>query len=306
MIVLAMVSVAGRCDAFLRQCLFEAMQRVSVGMGKAEFDMKTRPREILGRFLGHFHSRQPMAFAAFAIAAAIGSLIAGSPAAAGEPRAVLELFTSQGCSSCPAADRLVGELAKDPSVIALSVPIDYWDYLGWKDTLASPKNTARQRGYARVRGDRQIYTPQMVVNGRVHALGSDRAAIDRAMVASRDDTAMWVPVKVAVTGGTLNVNIAAQAGAPPAGEIWLCAVSRHVPVEIAKGENRGHTIVYHNVVRNWHKLGDWDGKTGSWSVPVTQFKTGDVDAAAIVVQGGATDRPGAIFGAAFAALPAGF
>jgi hypothetical protein len=264
-------------------------------MGKAEFDMKTRPREILSRLV-----------AVFAFAGMIGSLVAGSPAVAGEPRAVLELFTSQGCSSCPAADRLVGELAKDPSVIALSVPIDYWDYLGWKDTLASPKNTARQRGYARARGDRQIYTPQMVVNGRVHALGSDKAAIDRAMVASRDGTAMWVPVKVAVTGGTLNVNIAAQAGAPSAGEIWLCAVSRHVPVEIAKGENRGHTVVYHNVVRNWLKLGDWDGKTGSWSMPVAKFRTGDVDAAAVVVQGGVTERPGAIFGAAFAALPGAF
>ena len=101
-------------------------------------------------------------------------------AQAGEPRAVLELFTSQGCSSCPAADRLLGDFASDPSLIPLSVPIDYWDYLGWKDTLASPADSARQRAYARVRGDRQVYTPQIVVNGAMHALGSDRAAIERA------------------------------------------------------------------------------------------------------------------------------
>jgi hypothetical protein len=294
-----------------RRCLVEGMQQVSLGMGKAEFDMKTRPREILGRYhrnlRGIFYNRRHLlALVAFAVTGVIGSLVVGSPAGAGEPRAVLELFTSQGCSSCPAADRLVGELTKDPSVIALSVPIDYWDYLGWKDTLASPKNTSRQRGYARVRGDRQIYTPQMVINGRVHALGSDKAAIERAIVSSRDGTAMSVSVKVAITGGTVNVNIAADAGAYPPGEVWLCAVSRRVPVEIAKGENRGHTVVYNNVVRNWLKLGDWDGKAGSWSVPVAQFKTGDVDAAVIVVQGGATDRPGAIFGAAFAALPAAF
>jgi hypothetical protein len=280
--------------------------KAGVGMGKAEFDMKTRPREILGCFHGHFCSRQLLAFAAFVITSAIGSLVAGSPAAAGEPRAVLELFTSQGCSSCPAADRLVGELMRDASVIALSVPIDYWDYLGWKDTLASPKHSARQRGYARARGDRQIYTPQMVVNGRVHALGSDKAAIERAIVSSRDGTAMSVPVKVMVSGGTLNVNIAAEAGVHASGEVWLCAISRYVPVEIAKGENRGHTVVYHNVVRNWLKLGDWDGKAGSWSMPVAQFKTGDIDAAAVIVQGGATDRPGAIFGAALAALPAAY
>ena len=81
-------------------------------------------------------------------------------AQAGEPRAVLELFTSQGCSSCPPADKLLGELSADPSLVALSVPIDYWDYLGWKDTLASSVHSARQRAYAHQRGDRQVYTPQ--------------------------------------------------------------------------------------------------------------------------------------------------
>jgi hypothetical protein len=83
-------------------------------------------------------------------------------AQAGESRALLELFTSQGCSSCPAADKLLGELSADPSVVALSVPIDYWDYLGWKDTLANPAHSARQRAYAHLRGDRQVYTPQIV------------------------------------------------------------------------------------------------------------------------------------------------
>ena len=106
-----------------------------------------------------------------------GLLIASSALAnAGEPRALLELFTSQGCSSCPAADKLLGELAADPSVVALSVPIDYWDYLGWKDTLASPGHSARQRAYAKVRGDREVYTPQIVVNGATHVLGSDPGA----------------------------------------------------------------------------------------------------------------------------------
>ncbi len=95
-----------------------------------------------------------------------------------QSRAVVELFTSQGCSSCPAADRLLGELAQDTSLIALSVPIDYWDYLGWKDTLADPRHTARQKAYAHARGDGQVYTPQAVVNGSLHVLGSDRSAID--------------------------------------------------------------------------------------------------------------------------------
>ena len=102
-----------------------------------------------------------------------------------DPRAVVELFTSQGCSSCPPADKILGELAKDPSVIALSMPIDYWDYLGWKDTLADARFTARQRAYSRVRGDREVYTPQAVINGSVHVIGSDRAGIENAINTTR-------------------------------------------------------------------------------------------------------------------------
>src|SRR5690349_5671107 len=117
--------------------------------------------------------------AGFMIASAMAASVMA--ARAGEPRAVLELFTSQGCSSCPPADRLVGQLANDPSLIALSVPIDYWDYLGWRDTLANPAHSARQRAYARARGDGQVYTPQIVVNGAADALGSDQAAVERAI-----------------------------------------------------------------------------------------------------------------------------
>src|SRR6202046_633992 len=106
------------------------------------------------------------------------------PAVAAEPRAVVELFTSQGCSSCPPADKVIGELAKDPSVIALSMPIDYWDYLGWKDTLADARFSARQKAYSQVRGDREVYTPQVVVNGSLHVVGSDRAGIESAIGAT--------------------------------------------------------------------------------------------------------------------------
>ena len=100
-------------------------------------------------------------------------------ASAGEPRAVIELFTSQGCSSCPPADKLLGELARDPTLITLSLPVDYWDYLGWKDTLALHGHSNRERAYADARGDREVYTPQVVINGIVHVLGSDKAAIER-------------------------------------------------------------------------------------------------------------------------------
>ncbi len=106
-------------------------------------------------------------------ATALAALLTTQPAMSQEPRAVVELFTSQGCSSCPAADRLLGELARDPSLVALSLNVDYWDYLGWKDTLALKSHSNRERAYANARGDRDVYTPQVVVNGVTAVLGSD-------------------------------------------------------------------------------------------------------------------------------------
>src|SRR5918993_3798564 len=104
----------------------------------------------------------------------LAALLFAGPATAG-PRAVVELFTSQGCSSCPPADAYLVELARRPDIVALTLPIDYWDYLGWKDTLAHSAFSARQRAYAGARGDRQVYTPQAVVNGRELFVGSNRA-----------------------------------------------------------------------------------------------------------------------------------
>ena len=108
---------------------------------------------------------------------AIATLIGVAPEANAEPRAVVELFTSQGCSSCPPADALLGKLAHDPNVIALTLAIDYWDYIGWKDTLAIPGHANRQKAYSKMRGDRGVYTPQAIVNGTTQALGSDQAEI---------------------------------------------------------------------------------------------------------------------------------
>lgn len=227
------------------------------------------------------------------------------PAAAQSPRAVVELFTSQGCSSCPPADKVLGDLARDPSVVALTMPIDYWDYLGWKDTLADSRFSMRQKAYSRMRGDRDVYTPQVIVNGERHLIGSDRAAIDAAMRETRRaDDVMSVPVSMAVSGKQLNVTVAAAAPGHPArqGEIWICAVSRAVPIAIARGENRGREIVYHNVVRNWLKVGDWSGKSASWSVPMENIARDGIDAAAVFVQDGTHDRPGAMLGAAFTPL----
>jgi hypothetical protein len=230
-----------------------------------------------------------------------GLLVFGSALAnASEPRAVLELFTSQGCSSCPTADKLLGELAGDPSLVAVSVPIDYWDYLGWKDTLASPAHSARQRAYARVRGDRQVYTPQIVVNGSTHVLGSDRSAVERAItVTDRNAAIMSVPVLIAVGGNYLNVKVAAGKE-HVGGEVWLCPLAQSVPVEIGRGENHGRTVTYHNVVRRWLKLGDYTGTDAVWNVPIADILGDDIDGAAVLVQQGSHEKPGIILGAAFA------
>ena len=224
-------------------------------------------------------------------------------ARAAEPRALLELFTSQGCSSCPAADKLLGELAADPSLVVMSDPIDYWDYLGWKDTLASPAHSARQRAYAHVRGDRQVYTPQIVVNGAAHALGSDRTAIERAIEQTdQKPVVMSLPVLMSVGGANLTVKIQSAENEHNAGEVWLCPLTKAVPVAIGRGENRGHTITYHNVVRRWLKLGDWTGAQTTWNVPMSEIRSDGIDAAAVMVQEGSHDKPGIILGAAYTPL----
>ena len=229
-----------------------------------------------------------------------GVLIASCTfASAAEPRAVIELFTSQGCSSCPAADKLLGELADDPSVVAMSLPIDYWDYLGWKDTLALPGHAARQRAYARVRGDREVYTPQIVVNGAVHVLGSDHAAVEHAIAATdRNAAVMSVPVLLSVGVGSLGVKVTAG-NEHQSGEVWLCPLSRAVPVAIGRGENSGRTVTYYNVVRRWLKLGEFTGSDAAWSLPNGDFLSDGVDAAAVVVQQGVKEKPGIILGAAY-------
>ena len=222
-----------------------------------------------------------------------------------DPRAVVELFTSQGCSACPPADKILGELAKDPSIIALSMPIDYWDYLGWKDTLADARFSARQHAYSRVRGDRDVYTPQIIINGSAHVVGSDRTAIENAIgTTKRTDGVMSVPVTLTLAGKQLTVSVAASGNHAAAahGEVWICSISKAIPISILRGENGGRELTYYNVVRNLVKVGDWNGTSGSWNVPLESVLHEGVDAAAVYVQDGSRERPGMMLGAAYATL----
>ena len=221
-----------------------------------------------------------------------------------DPRAVVELFTSQGCSSCPPADQIIGELAKDPNVIALSMPIEYWDYLGWKDTLADSRFSARQKAYSQMRGDRDVYTPQVIVNGSAKVVGSDRAGIDSAIQHTQKATGvMSVPVTMTLSGKHINVSVAAS-NAPTSsqGEVWICSVSKAVPISIGRGENRGRQVTYYNVVRNILKVGDWNGNSGSWTVPLENISRDGVDAAVVYVQDGNREKPGPMLGAAYTPL----
>jgi hypothetical protein len=238
-----------------------------------------------------------------ALSALVAVVVSTAGAGAGEKRAVVELFTSQGCSSCPAADELLGKLAKDPSLVAMSLPIDYWDYLGWKDTLAKPGHTARQRGYAKLRGDRAVYTPQVVVNGTMHVQGSDPAAIESAIVQTRHQPGtLALPLTLTIDAGRINVAVPGSVDGRAGAEVWLCALTKSIPVDIGRGENRGRAITYYNVVRRWVKLGDWTGTARTFSAPISDIAVDDVNAVAALLQAGENAKPGRMLGAALASL----
>jgi hypothetical protein len=212
------------------------------------------------------------------------------PLAAGaQTRGVVELFTSQGCSSCPPADRLLGEMSADPSIVAISLPIDYWDYLGWKDTLASPNNSALQKAYAKSRGDREVYTPQAVVNGSVHVLGSDRRAIEQAFRAGLQGDGLSLPVNLSISGGQLNIGLPDATRDQTSGEVWLCGMVKATSVVVERGENKGRTIIYHNVARRWTKLGEWNGQAHTFTIPLAELKADGVDAVAVIVPANTMD-----------------
>jgi hypothetical protein len=262
---------------------------------------KKRKPQMLGREtlrgkqvieMGHRALGYALAFLCSCTLAPVG---AQSP-----PRAVIELFTSQGCSSCPPADKLLGELAEDPSLVTLSVPIDYWDYLGWKDTLANHHNTVRQKAYAHVRGDGQVYTPQAVVNGGVHVLGSDRAAIEHAIAKTRKAGAMSGPApSLTFANGRIEIVAPQATDTGASAEAWLWALTKTATIAIARGENKGRTITYHNVARQRLKLGDWNGERSTWSVPAQTLAGQGADEVAVLLQSGTLEKPKIILGAAF-------
>lgn len=231
-----------------------------------------------------------------AMFAALTLLFPLQAGAADAPRAVVELFTSQGCSSCPPADRLVTEISRRDDIVTLSFPVDYWDYLGWQDTLASPANSARQRDYAAVRGDRDVYTPQIVVNGQRHLVGSDRRALEAALAGA---SPLPVEVDILTQAGVMRIRVSGDM--PVSGgmaTVLVAFVAAPVSVDIGRGENRGREIVYTNVVRSLRAVGMWDGGTLEFRLPMSDLKKMKAERCAVLVQLEDGGRPGAILGAA--------
>ncbi|MDP3410030.1 thioredoxin family protein [Bosea sp. (in: a-proteobacteria)] len=218
------------------------------------------------------------------------------------PKAVIELFTSQGCSSCPPADALFVELAKQPGLIALTLPVTYWDYLGWKDTLGKDSFAKRQKVYAKARGDGQVYTPQAVINGAAHVVGSDRAEIERAGQ-NPPGTGFVARVSVKEEAGSLQVSLAPlnEPSTRQAG-VWVLATTRLVTVPIVRGENQGKTVSYANVVRSMTRIGDWDGSKTVLTAPLAATQAPEADGYVVLVQADQPGKygmmPGAILGAA--------
>ncbi len=181
------------------------------------------------------------------------------PAAADDHPVVVELYTSQGCSSCPPADVVFHDLATREDVIALSLHVDYWDYIGWADTFARPEFTERQRRYVSAAGQNMVFTPHMVVGGAVHLAGVKPMQLAEAIQRVK---AMPMPVSLTIRRDGPDLVIAAEARAPDPGTMVIQLV-RYLPeetVRIGRGENAGRTLTYANVVTDLDTLGTWDGR----------------------------------------------
>jgi hypothetical protein len=218
---------------------------------------------------------------------ALVSLVATSAfAAEAKSPVVVELFTSQGCNSCPPADAYLATLKGRDNVLALSYHVNYWDYLGWRDTFASEVTTARQRDYARTMGERTIYTPQVVIGGRYHEVGSRHGAIDRAIrkAALEQKESLDVRLREA-TAGKLQISVAAGQIYNRRIVVWLVLFDPYHEVEIQRGENSGRTLGYHNVVRDVREIGEWYGKALEVMLDIAPLRTVGESVAVIVQEG---------------------
>ena len=227
---------------------------------------------------------------------------AGAARTAAEPApdlVVVELFTSQGCASCPVADRILTELAERPDVLALSLFVDYWDYLGWRDTLARPENTKRQYAYADSLRTYAPYTPQIVIDGHIDVVGNNKS---RVLWAIEDRLKRrQKPVSISFEPGADTVTVLLGDGDQVEATVWLVRYATQTTVAINRGENDGHTFIYTDAVQSMTPIGMWNGAPARFVLPKRDLLGTDASALglAIIVQ---TENTGLILGAAKLAL----
>ncbi|MFQ0815553.1 hypothetical protein AVM02_06740 [Brucella anthropi] len=215
--------------------------------------------------------------------------------------AVLELYTSQGCKSCPPADQNFAKYADDPNVLALSFHVNYWDYMGWRDTLATQENTDRQNAYRNSFNARMIYTPQAIINGTAEVNGRDSGSLRTQVGAKTLD----VPVSIAqLNDGRLSIDIGAGEKPKAPVHVVLFYFRDSVTIPITEGENAGQTVTYRNTVHDTTTIGMWDGKPLKIEIPASELKRKDVSGCAVVLQETRDDNTlGPIHGAAMFKQP---
>jgi hypothetical protein len=248
---------------------------------------------------------QGRSFDAALIAIGLAALLlpaTGAGAGATETQArgpvVVELYTSQGCSSCPAADALLGQLGAQKGVLAMTLPVTYWDMLGWRDTLATEANTERQKAYARQLGRMGVFTPEMIVDGVTDLVGSREPAVQTAISARAADT-QSVPIRIAGDSQEIHLTVGAAPDRAREATIWLFGVLPQASVSVRGGENGGRNLNYRNVVRQIRAVGTWKGQPLAVTVPRSAAGAPHEGVAVLLQQGGY----GRVIGAAWIERP---
>ncbi|MTI18396.1 DUF1223 domain-containing protein [Rhodobacteraceae bacterium RKSG542] len=235
-------------------------------------------------------------------AAAMAMVTGWTPAANAEKaKAVVELFTSQGCSYCPAADDYFFEISQNPDLLTLAFHVDYWDYLGWKDTFGSREASDRQRGYAEARGDQAVYTPQMVLNGASQFTGNNQAAINTAIAEAKK---LDVDVETSMKNDMLEVSVEGlDKPLDVMADVYFLQVMPVAEVKIARGENAGKTRRYTNIVKSVMPIGVWDGTKKVFQLPKSALDKSGKVSWVVLVQTMKDGFPSTILGATAAPKP---
>jgi hypothetical protein len=233
----------------------------------------------------------------------VAILLAALPSAVGalaqelkQPKGIVELFTSQGCSSCPKADQALETLIRDGDVVALAYHVDYWNYLGWADTFSTKENTERQYSYARMFGRSSVYTPQAVINGREHVNGGELRQIrNQIEILSTQGRGLSVDVSADIVQDEIRIRLGSGHGKA---NVMVAYFNDPQSVDIKEGENRGRRISYWHAVTDMETIGMWEGKASTLVLPASILHQKGTGGCAILLQRmKAADTPGAILGA---------